>query len=262
MKLKNQYLKEWQLKSKEMDDKTNLSALNSSEPLNQYGFAGFTWQTYCSLVICLFGVLTNLINISVFSNSKLKDPSYSYLLAKSLIDFIYLSLAFVNQIVNYCFECAWSQTYWANLYGLAIGVYLMPCLVIFRLLIENIVSVYIYLILSNRVRLINRVSYKLAIFLSFTFSVLFYAQRPFSVYIASNDDHLVYFYKYTDFGLSRAYRVISIIQSLVRISLAVILLTIVNILNSIRFNKRFKSGVIRAVFIPKHSKIIFTPYYY
>lgn len=241
-----------------MDDEKNL-ALNSSEPLNQYGFAGFTWQTYCSLVICLFGVLTNLINISVLSNSKLKDPSYSYLLAKSVIDLIYLSLAFVNQIVNYCFECAWSQTYWANLYGFAIGVYLMPCLVIFRLLIENIVSVYIYLILSNRIRLINRVSYKLAIFLSFTFSVLFYAQRPFSVYIASNDD-LVYYYKYTDFGLSRAYRIISISQSLVRISLSVILLTIVNILNLIRFKKRFKSGLIRTVFIPEHSKIIFTPY--
>ena len=244
-----------------MDEEKNIMALNSSEPLNQYGFAGFTWQTYCSLVICLFGVLTNLINISVLSNSKLKDPSYSYLLAKSVVDFIYLSLAFVNQIVNYCFECTWSQTYLVNLYGLAIGVYLMPCLVIFRLLIENIVSVYIYLILSNRVRLINRVSYKLAIFLSFTLSVLFYAQRPFSVYIASNDD-LVYYYKYTEFRLSRAYRIISIIQSLIRISLAVILLSIVNILNLVRFKKRFKSGVIRAVFIPKHSKIIFTPYYY
>lgn len=241
-----------------MDDEKNL-ALNSSEPLNQYGFAGFTWQTYCSLVICLFGVLTNLINILVLSNSKLKDPSYSYLLAKSVIDLIYLSLAFVNQIVNYCFECAWSQTYWTNLYGLAIGVYLMPCLIIFRLLIENIVSVYIYLILSNRIRLINRVSYKLTIFLSFTFSVLFYAQRPFSVYIASNDD-FVYYYKYTDFGLSRTYRIISIIQSLVRISLSVILLTIVNILNLIRFKRRFKSGLIRTVFIPEHSKIIFTPY--
>jgi hypothetical protein len=42
--------------------------------------------------ICIFGVLTNFINIVVFCNSKLSDRSFKYMLTNSVSDSIYLGL--------------------------------------------------------------------------------------------------------------------------------------------------------------------------
>lgn len=48
--------------------------------------------------VCLFGVFTNLINIIVLSNSKLKENVYVYMLAYSVSDFFYTFFVFFSWV--------------------------------------------------------------------------------------------------------------------------------------------------------------------
>lgn len=50
-------------------------------------------------LICMFGVLTNLINIIVFCQPKLSDRSFKYMLSNSINDSIYLGLYLFNYYV-------------------------------------------------------------------------------------------------------------------------------------------------------------------
>jgi hypothetical protein len=54
--------------------------------------------------ICVFGLVTNLINIAVFLNPQMKDFSFKYMLASSLSDFLYLGLGSYS-FMDLCDEC-------------------------------------------------------------------------------------------------------------------------------------------------------------
>ena len=85
-----------------------------------YGF----FYTFIVPFICLFGIITNILNIIVFSNNKLKDESYKYLKMNAFSNMFYLSfivIAFVKRCTNFC---DYETTLFANVYYWAFYFYL------------------------------------------------------------------------------------------------------------------------------------------
>lgn len=65
---------------------------------------GFVY-TFIIPVICFFGILTNIINIVVFSNKEMSDITYKYLRVNAIMNIIYLSITFflfMGRCGSYC----------------------------------------------------------------------------------------------------------------------------------------------------------------
>ena len=204
---------------------------------------GLTVLDYIAIAICIIGLFSNILNISVFLNKNLTDRSYKYMMAKSAINFFYLLISLLNEFFIYCIKCPVTYTYFANIYAYVIGFYLCSSLALLRILIELTISFRIYQILKNKIWL-NNVSYKLVVLIFLVISVVYYSEKPFtymiqSVYIPSIGQNL-YFLVYTEFGLSKSYTFLSIGLEMIRMSLSVIVLTIINCFSVFHFRKRFQ----------------------
>jgi hypothetical protein len=99
-----------------------MNATNASLPT----VTGPTWDieaswfmfTWILPAICLFGVVTNLLNIIVFSHSELKEDIYKYMLAYSVSDFFYTFCVFFTWISRSRYPIA--STYFAKWYEIFI----------------------------------------------------------------------------------------------------------------------------------------------
>ena len=215
-------------------------SISSSRSLNAIGFGA---QDYISIVICTIGMLSNALNIFIFLNKSLTDRSYKYMMVKSTVNFFYLLISLLNEFFIYCIKCPVTYTYFANIYAYIIGFYLCSSLALLRILIELTISFRVYQILKNKIWL-NNVSYKLVVLIFLVISVIYYSEKPFtymiqSVYIPSIGQDL-YFLVYSEFGLSKSYTFLSIGLEMIRMSLSVIVLTIINCFSVFHFRKRFQ----------------------
>ena len=201
----------------------------------------FFWQAYFNVAIGVFGTVTNLVNISVLINPKLRDMSYRYMLIKSIIDIVYLILSIPYQVVNICYTCP--SLYSISAYSIVAGIYLMPCLAVFSILIGISLSVYIYSLLANR-RWFTIWVFWLTVVLSASIAFIFYLSRPFAYDIVYKSSLQGFFLVSSKFGLSQAYQILSIIQYAVRILSGVGILTIINIINVVKFRNRFSHRLI------------------
>ena len=199
----------------------------------------YAWITYIGIWLLGFGTLTNLINISVFANPKLTDLSYKYMLAKSIANFLYLAFTFANQLMNYCTVCPWSTSYSAAVYNMTIGFYVLSCICIFRVLVENLLSIYTYSIITHRIWF-TRSTFKWSILISLVLAALIYASKPFNFYIGSTKEPTTYYVGFNNFALSKANRIITYVQSLIRLILSVVSLTALNLLNVVEFTQRYQ----------------------
>lgn len=142
-------------------------------------YTGLTWDLYLKPVMCLFGMATNLINISVFLSPNLKDTCYRYMLANSINNFMYLSFNLIATFFIYCNNCPSSQTYIAALYAISIVEYFTSCLAIYRISVEIVLSFQTYSILTKRNGL-SKISYKLILTILFIASLFYYIQLTFA----------------------------------------------------------------------------------
>lgn len=203
---------------------------------------GFNWQNYLAVFVSGFGLFTNLINIAVFSNRRLKDTNYRYLFSKSMANLFYLSFSFLNEFFKNCTGCDSTKTFFANLYVITITSYLAYCLAIFRILVEVTLSIRTFCHLENNFAWFNKIPYKFTITTLFAVSLLYYAQKPFAYVILSvSSEENSYYTVFNDFGKSETFSILSIVQQAVRIFLAVVLLTLINAVNLIKFRKRFNN---------------------
>jgi hypothetical protein len=225
-------------------NQTNTSTIGANVSLVATS-ASVSWQTWVRLFELPFGTIANFINICVFLNPKLKDLSYTYMIAISSANLAYQGLLFVSTFFSICLICPTYQSYFSALYSLAIGLYFTSCLAIFRIAVEVTLSLHTYCVLTNRTNWITtRFSSKIILTSLFVASVLIYGQVPFAnSIVATNTTELVVTYatQTNDFGNSVLGKTIAIVNTSTRLSLAVIVLTIVNVLNLIEFRKRFKS---------------------
>lgn len=192
--------------------------------------------------ICILGVAFNSLNITVFLNPKMKDPTFKYMLAMSISNLFYngfLSYA----IALYCSECSISKTYGTQVFVIFIDHYLTSCLAIFSNLVEIILSLQRYFILTNNIYSKN-ISYRWAISIIAFISFVFYLPSLFSDKIAETNNTTIYYTVVpNEFGKSTTAVHIGIAWSVIRIILSSIILSSINILNVIEFRKLSKKRI-------------------
>lgn len=203
---------------------------------------GFTWSAYVRSSLSLVGLILNTINICVFLSPKLKDTSYKYMLAKSFVNWSYLAFTLATEFVSYCMNCDWSPTFMSKFFTIAVGVYFLSVLSIYRTLIDITISVHTYLILINK-NWNKKYTFLLVLMGLFIFSAVFNVQKPFSLTIIQIGPNS-FMYMFTQFGLSDLNRVLITVQTLFRIFLAVVLLSVINLANLVLFRRRFKNRAI------------------
>ena len=122
-------------------------------------------------IICLFGVVTNGLNIAVFLNSKMKDPSFKYMLAISIGNFFYNGLLSYGFII-FCEECALNKSYGTQVFKILINNYVASCLAVFVSLVEIYLSIQRYFILINK-RYLYNLSCRAVMFMIVSISLLY-----------------------------------------------------------------------------------------
>lgn len=195
-------------------------------------------------LICIFGSITNILSIIVFSNPKMKDVSFKYMLAASFGDLIYLLLLTYNYTV-FCPNFINTYKFGQQIYIIIVKQYLTSCLAIFTIVIGLILSIQRYFILSNNKRSYLFKSYKWIILIVFIISFIFYVpvlfQNNILAKINNQSDNIEYSLIETEFGKSSIGNYLLIILSLIRIFLGIILLSFINLINAIIFRKRFEN---------------------
>lgn len=203
-------------------------------------YSYLAWDLIIKLVVLAIGILTNMVNISVFLNSKLKDIGYKYMLANSSTNLTYLAISFAGVFTYNCAYCPSSQTYTAGIFSIYFIFYVSSCLALFRILVEIAISVRIYLILINRN--FDRLNYKQILLTLFLISMVYYFQQPFIYDIIElnswRNAQIVYSIRVNQLGNSSLFKNSVLVQFSVRIFLAVILLTTINILTVIAFHRK------------------------
>ena len=208
----------------------------------------FDWSTKWGFLlipaICIFGFITNFINIIVLINPKMKDISFKYILATSISDLIYLILESYSFFVL-CSDCILHNIYFTQFYDLIIFHYIIPCLAVFCILTDITLSLIRYSILRNKEYLQNRNFYLVIGFLLIV-SFLFYSPVLFFKKIIpinhqnqtaiANDEYTIVS---TSLGFTLYAKVTPIVLQTIRGTLAMIVLTGINILNVIEFKKRY-----------------------
>lgn len=197
--------------------------------------------------ICILGVTFNSLNITVFLNPKMKDPTFKYMLAMSISNLFYNGFLSYG-IALYCSECSISKTYGTQVFVIFIDHYLTSCLAIFSNLVEIILSLQRYFILTNNIYSKN-ISYRWAISIIAFISFVFYLPSLFSdkiaetVYFNNNNTTIYYTVVPSEFGKSTTAVHIGIAWSVIRIILSSIILSSINILNVIEFRKLYKKRI-------------------
>ena len=136
---------------------------------------------YLAYAVCIFGTITNLLNISVFMNTKLKDSTYKYYLANSVLDLFFLIISGVSVTLgcgNLCLPNYFSYTgqvfyvWFVNSFSRVIAV--------FNVLIEIYVSFHRLLLIKNK-RFLKDISVIKVLFALLIISLLYYLPSFFSL---------------------------------------------------------------------------------
>lgn len=189
----------------------------------------------------VIAILTSILNIIVFLNPMLKDSTYRLLLISSVNDLAYSLMVVVLFLIRdpFCIIfCSLSNQYFRYWLYIIIEDYLTSCLFMMNILIELLQSFKRYFVISN-----NKNSNTLSVFYFviyfFLFSFIFYSPVVFLnkvVFVNNTNEYKV---ELTQFGISKFGRLIPFFLSLIRLTLATIVLFVLNVLTFVRFKKYF-----------------------
>lgn len=203
----------------------------------------FPLSTYVKMPIELCGIVTNVLNVAVFLNSRLKDTSYTYMLAKAVANLVYMFIFFEAEILSNCLSCPWSASFVAALNSIQLVIFLASCLHLYTVLIDVALSLHIHFVLINKSQLGKHTHVGIIIGL-FVFSILFFGQKPFMYTINRISGREALFYiTFSEFGASTLNKTLLMVQTLVRIFLAVVVVFGINVSNLIVFRRMFKRHI-------------------
>ena len=96
---------------------------------------------YVGYVACIFGVLTNILNILVFLHPKLKDSTYKFMLADSVVDMAFLLISGISIALGCGNACLPNyNTYIGQIFSVWFVNYFSRALAVLGILIEIFVS--------------------------------------------------------------------------------------------------------------------------
>lgn len=212
----------------------------SSNITSSSSFSPPAFLIYIKIPIYIVGILTNMLNISVFLSRRLKDASYKVMLFKAVANLLYLVIGLETDILSNCSNCPLSRSYIAAINYTMIYIFFSSCLHSYRVLLDVLLSAYIYMILINK-PCSSKYTY-LWVFGLFVAAVAFYAQKPFMFVITQIPNTSFYTFAYSEFGSSWFNKTFLLVQVFIRNFLAVIIVPTVNLLNLIKFiRQKFKS---------------------
>ena len=191
------------------------------------------WPNILYINLCMFGSLTNLVNILIFLDSSLKDKVFRYLLMISINDFLYFSLTTLVIILR----VVKNFSYISMLLELYSDTYFTSCLAIYKILIELITSLDRYFILCNK-KFLKDNSHKIVLPALLVLSLAFYSPVLFmyDIKLKSNsttDYSLVGNNFYKSLTGETLVKIIWVSRAFV----SSILLLIINIIASIKLNQ-------------------------
>lgn len=235
-----------------------MSNTSTSIPISSY--SSLTWSNYLRMIFASIGVFTNIVSILVFVSPKLKDNTYKYMLASSVVNLIFLTIHFGMVLFSTCSNCPSSQTYSSALAAIILAFYTQNCLAVLRALLDITISVRIFNLLrakKTKTRsnsnsdapksYIDRISYSGILIGLTSISFVFYIQQPFAYWIRTttrSDGSVIFSAKSNNFGNSSFCKWLIVAQFSVRIVLTLIILPIINVLSINAFRKKFKKPVI------------------
>lgn len=225
---------------------------NATNTQNQTVIVTYTlvWYQFVYSSICFFGATTVSINISVFVNKKLTDRTYTFLLIESIVDMLYICMMGFSSVINCGTPCqSRSNTLWALIIRYGLYEYLTSCFAINNILIQIYLSLDRLLIISNRSQTIfQKLGLKPTISAIGLFSLAYYSPVLFiRKYVALGDGTWKLFL--TDFGMSKAGRLIPGVLSTIRLILVTICLFSINMITFVKFKRH----------VNKKSKLTFNP---
>ena len=197
-------------------------------------FSGIPWEISVVTFICAFGVLTNIINICVFHNSKLKGPSYKILLVKAISSVIYLTLSIGSQYFTQCGYCQTATSYVSQIYAIVVTFYLEFSLTIFHILLDILVSLRRYCILVRK-NWIGKYKLTLILILLAFMSLGYYASNLFQNTVSYSPENK----RFIRVRINREY-IFEVFQIVFQIFLGVFVLSFVNIANLMEYKKLYK----------------------
>ena len=134
----------------------NTTALKSTTPnsmsdIDQF-FANFVdfSITFIIQFICFYGIISNILNIIIFSNREFKDLVYKYLNLNACSNIIYLSVCFFLFVGRCGIYCSFGSTLAANIYMNYFYNYLKGIPAMTTVLLQIVVALYKYFVITNR----------------------------------------------------------------------------------------------------------------
>ena len=215
---------------------SNLSYTNNTK---SESVISVPWYIILFAVICVFGMITNVINILVFANPQLKDRVYKCMLVSCTFELFYLAINSLTALIQCGDAC---NKYFTTLAGQIITVYFINYLssvfALFCILIEIFLAFQRYTILINRPFLTET---RLTIILSilFLFAAIVHCPTITNYVIVYNPSSETYMLTLNQLGLSNTGRVLKSISSWTRIALTLVVLSSLSILTTLKSKEHF-----------------------
>jgi hypothetical protein len=194
-------------------------------------------------LICFFGVLTNLINITVFVNPRITDKCFKYMLVNSISDMVYLSLFLVVYYIPMHFCVAKCQigsySYTAQLLFFLFDDYFSSTLAFFNILTDILLSLKRLMIVTNKYYA-TWISYKVAISACYLLALILYSPVLFLKEIepSSSPNGTFYTIVPTKFASSGIGTATPIILSSFRIFMGIVVLSTINIVTTLKLKSQ------------------------
>lgn len=201
------------------------------------------WKILIIPGICVFGVITNTLNIAVFFNPKMKDPSFKYMRAIAFSDLVYLGLASYS-FMEFCFDCPSYYSFQMQAYIIYVDMYASSCLAIFNVFLDIALSLQRLSIILNRK--FSDKTHCCLISILFLIAFFYYSPVlvltsviPFSSKNGTNTSESFFRAAPNEYGNTLAGKITPIVLTAFRIFLGLIVLTLINVKNVYHLKKRF-----------------------
>ena len=210
---------------------------------------GFPLYTKLIYSACIFSIITNIINIAVFSHSSLRDTTYNFMMVVAITDLCYCCFAFEsftlsNICGSYTFICGSYTQYIALINERIIADFLSSCLAIYSISSEIFLTVQRIFIIRN-INFLKDLTVKKVGPIIASISAIYYLPTWFFygtkesgvVYTFKNQTYIEYVRYSTDFGKSVTGTYLGLVMQIGRIVLVLGVLLVLNIVSIIFFHK-------------------------
>ena len=211
---------------------------------------------YVGFVASIFGSLTNILCVLVFIHPKLKDSTFKFMLADSVVDLGILVISGINVTLtcgNVCMKNY--NSYIGQVFSLWFVNYFARSLAVLNILIEIFVSLQRLMLIKNKRFLKDASVIKVLVILtviSFIYYLpAFFSQKigqtysplvflPNSTKVDMSKSRIIYFGTSTEFGTSQLGKLMIVVLTIVRIFFATVVLLSINILSALHFRRHIK----------------------